>query len=246
MIRACIVAAALAVASPAFSAAPAGYAAAIADPGRPAADTARDAERKPAEMLAFAGVKPGMVVMDLVPGGGYFTRLFSAAVGPKGKVIAYVPDEFAQKVAKALPAIQPVIAEPGRGNVMISHDPLMAPAPPGTIDIVWTSENYHDLHNLGGVDVAAFDKRVFDALRPGGVFVVMDHVAPAGSGFANTSDLHRVDPAAVRKEIESAGFKFDGESSVLANPDDPHTAKVFDPAIRGKTDKFLYRFRKPG
>jgi predicted methyltransferase len=98
---------------------------------------------------------------------------------------------------------------------------------------------------MGPVDMTSFDKQVYDALKPGGLFVVIDHVAAAGSGFADTDTLHRVDPAAVRKEVEAAGFVFDGENNALRNPDDTHEAKVFDKSIRGHTDQFIYRFRKP-
>jgi predicted methyltransferase len=221
-------------------------ASAVADPSRPAADKAVDPERKPAELLAFAGVKPGMVVVDLIPGGGYFTRLFSSAVGPKGRVIAYVPDEMLARSDRALTGIKAVAAEPGRANVTVQHNPMMAPVPDNVADIVWTSQNYHDFHNMPGVDVIGFNKLIFKLLRPGGTYVVVDHAAAPGSGTTHTADLHRIDPATARSEIEAAGFVFAGESDVLANPADPHTSKVFDPSIRGHTDKFVYRFRKPG
>lgn len=221
-------------------------ASAVADPSRPAADKAVDPERKPAEMLAFAGVKPGMVVVDLIPGGGYFTRLFSSAVGPKGRVISFVPDEMLKRSDRALTGIQAVAAEPGRSNVTVQHNPMMAPVPDNVADIVWTSLNYHDFHNMPGVDVVGFNKLVFKLLRPGGTYVVVDHAAAPGSGTTHTADLHRIDPAAVRSEVEAAGFVFAGESDVLANPADSHTTKVFDPSIRGHTDKFALRFRKPG
>lgn len=221
-------------------------AAAIADPARPAADRDRDAERKPAEMLAFAGVKPGMVVIDLLPGGGYFTRIFSSAVGPSGKVIAYVPDEMYAPRPKSLDAVTELAAAPAHTNITPAHDPALAVGPANIADVVWTSQNYHDLHNLAGLDVIAFNKAIYSALRPGGVYVILDHAAPAGSGLTGTNTTHRIDQAVVRKEVEAAGFKYDGESKVLANPADPRTSKVFDPAIRGHTDQFVMRFRKPG
>lgn len=248
MIRAAVSSLALILAAgSAQAAAPsAAIAAAVADPTRPAADRDRDAERKPAEMLAFAGIKPGMVVVDMLPGGGYFTRLFSDAVGPTGKVIAYVPDENLARFPKALDRVAAIAAEPNHKNVQVEHNPLMAPGPDNVADVVWTSQNYHDLHNMTGVDLVAFNKLVFRSLRPGGVYVVLDHSAPAGSGASATSTLHRIDPAVVRKEAEAAGFVFDGETNVLANPADPRTAGVFDPSIRGHTDQFVLRFRKPG
>jgi predicted methyltransferase len=247
MIRAAVSSLALIVAASALHAAtPSAIDSAIADTTRPAADRDRDAERKPAEMLAFAGVKPGMVVIDMIPGGGYFTRLFSDVVGPTGKVVAYAPDEFLAKYAKALNGATAVAAEPNHKNVQVLHDPALAPGPANIADVVWTSQNYHDLHNVAGLDVVAYNKVLYGIVRPGGVYVVLDHSAPAGSGTADTDTLHRIDEATVRKEVEAAGFIFDGESKVLANPADPRTVKVFDPSIRGHTDQFILRFRKPG
>jgi predicted methyltransferase len=220
--------------------------AAVTDPTRPTADRDRDAERKPADMLAFAGVKPGMVVIDILPGGGYFTRIFSTAVGPAGKVIGYVPDEMFAGRPKSLDAVNAIAAEPAHKNVQALHDPALAPGPQNIADVVWTSQNYHDLHNIPGLDVVAFNKVLYGIVRPGGVYVVLDHSAPAGSELTDTNTLHRIDEATVRKEVEAAGFKFDGESKVLANPADTRTLKVFDPSIRGHTDQFVLRFRKPG
>jgi len=235
----------LAAAGTAYAATPA-IDAAVADTTRPAADRDRDAERKPADMLAFAGVKPGMVVIDILPGGGYFTRLFSDVVGPTGKVISYVPDEMYAGRPKSLDAITAIAAEPGHKNVQPMHDPALAPGPANVVDVVWTSQNYHDLHNVPGLDLVAFNKALYASVRPGGVYIVLDHSAPAGSGVSDTNTLHRIDEAIVRKEVEAAGFVFDGESKVLANPADPRTVKVFDPSIRGHTDQFVLRFRKPG
>jgi predicted methyltransferase len=235
----------VATSTPAAAPSPA-IAAAVADPSRPAADRDRDPERKPAEMLAFAGVAPGMVVVDMLPGGGYFTRLFSDVVGPSGKVIAYVPDEMLAKYPKSMNGATAVAAEASHQNVQVEHNPLLAPGPDNVADVVWTSQNYHDLHNIPGADLVALNKLIYRSLRPGGVYVVLDHSAPAGSGVTTTDTLHRIDEAAVRKEVEAAGFKFDGESKVLANAADPRTAAVFDPSIRGHTDQFILRFRKPG
>ena len=234
----------VATSTPAAAPSPA-IAAAVADPSRPAADRDRDPERKPAEMLGFAGVAPGMVVVDMLPGGGYFTRLFSNVVGPSGKVIAYVPDEMLAKYPKSMNGATAVAAEPSHQNVQVEHNPLLAPGPDNVADVVWTSQNYHDLHNIPGADLVALNKLIYRSLRPGGVYVVLDHSAPAGSGVATTDTLHRIDEAVVRKEVEAAGFKFDGESKLLANAADPRTAAVFDPSIRGHTDQFILRFRKP-
>jgi predicted methyltransferase len=228
---------------------PANIAAAVADKARPDADTQRDADRKPAASLAFAGVKPGQKVADVIPGGGYFTRLFSVAVGPQGKVYAVAPPKRPDAPASAPdPAarLQPIVDDKTHyGNVSVLSVNLREFKLPEPVDLVWTSQNYHDLHNVQGLDVAAFDKAVYDALKPGGTYVVLDHAAAAGSGFRDTSTLHRIDKDAVRKEVESAGFKFEGESPLLHNPDDPHTDKVFEGPLRGKTDQFILKFRKP-
>jgi len=222
-------------------------AAAVADPARPAQDVARDAARKPAQMLAFTGVKPGDKVVDLMPGGGYFTRLFSAAVGPSGVVYAFVPAEMAP-YAKPKPAPNGSPADPSRPNIISLVAPVNSFSPPQPVDIVWTSQNYHDLHDSFAkpADITLINAAVFRALKPGGVYVVLDHTALPGSGLSATETLHRIDPAVVRAEVEAAGFQFVGESDAVRNPDDPHTAKVFDPSIRGKTDQFVFKFRKPG
>jgi predicted methyltransferase len=226
---------------------PANIAAAVADPARPAADRARDANRKPAECLTFAGVKPGQRVADLIPGGGYFTRLFSKAVGPNGYVYAYMPSDI-DEIYKKHGLTFPPPADPNYPNVSYIHAPVAKFVAPEKLDIVWTSQNYHDLHDkfFGPADITAVNKAIYDALKPGGIYVVLDHAAEAGSGLRDTDTLHRIDEAAaVKKEVEAAGFKLVAESSVLHNPADPHTAKVFDPAIRGHTDQFILKFRKP-
>ncbi|HWA60001.1 MAG TPA: methyltransferase [Caulobacteraceae bacterium] len=221
-------------------------AAAVADTNRPKDDTDLDAARKPAQMLAFARIKPGQTVVDFMPGKGYFSRLFSVAVGPKGKVYAFQPTEIGKFPGVTLPAngSQP---DPKHPNITALVAPVNDFATPSSVDAVWTAQNYHDLHDpfMGPADIAAFNKAVFKALKPGGEFIVLDHAAAAGSGLRDTNTLHRIDPAAVKAEVEAAGFRFDGESKVLANPKDDHTLKVFDPSLRHHTDQFIYRFRKP-
>ncbi len=216
-------------------------AAAVADKGRPAADLARDLDRKPETMLAFAGIKPGDTVLEVLPGGGYFTRLISKVVGPTGHVYAGAPE------GKFREAVAAIAADPAYANVsVVGLDPAAMMGIP-QVDLIWTSQNYHDLHLTRiHVDAAAIDKLWFAKLKPGAALVVIDHVAMPGAPVAATADaLHRIDPAAARAEVESAGFVFDGETSALANPADPHTANVFDPSIRGHTDQFAFRFRKP-
>jgi predicted methyltransferase len=221
--------------------------AAVADKARPEADTKRDADRKPAEMLEFAGVKQGQTVVDLIPGGGYFTRIFSKAVGPKGTVYAVGgPPRPTTDPAKPppTPAQDVIAADANYSNVKSIHAPLAGGLSiPTKADVIWTAQNYHDVKNVPNIDMMVFDKAIFDSLKPGGVFVVLDHRAADGAMVTNT--LHRIDPAVVKKEVEAAGFKYEGESKVLANTTDDHTKGVTDPSLRGHTDQFIYKFRKP-
>jgi predicted methyltransferase len=238
--------------SQAFAAAPAHkipayITAAVADPNRPDADRKRDEDRKPAESVAFTGMKPGERVVDMIPGKGYFTRIFSGVVGPKGWVYAYFASDL-DEIYKKNNVTMPPPADPNYPNVSFIHAPMATFLVPEKVDLVWTSQNYHDLHDkfFGPVDVAAMNKAIFAALKPGGLFIVLDHAAEAGSGLRDTDTLHRIDPAQVKKEVEAAGFVFVGESKVLHNPNDNHTLKVFDASLRGKTDQFIFKFKKPG
>lgn len=241
---AALVAFAVAVPAGAQDAAPsAAITAAVADSQRPAADTARDAARKPAQIVAFAGVKPGDVVAELLPGGGYYTRVLAKTVGPQGHVYAVVPAAFAQRPG-GLDALNALAQQ--YGNVTVVAADLAALSLPKPADLVWTTENYHDLHNGPSADVAGVNKAIFQVLKPGGIYFVEDHAAAPGTGTSATQTLHRIDPAAVKDEVASAGFTFDAESSVLANPDDPKTVGVRDASVRGETEKFAIRFRKPG
>jgi predicted methyltransferase len=239
-------AAALVVSTAGLAAGPAApsaaISAAVADSARPATDTARDAARKPAQIVAFAGVKPGDTVIELMPGGGYFTRILAKTVGPKGHVYGLVPEGFAKRPG-ALDNINALAAQ--YGNVTIMPVDLASFKIPAPADVVWTSENYHDFHNGPTANIPGLNKAVFAALKPGGVYYIEDHAAAKGAGTTTTSTLHRIEPAAVIKEVEAAGFKLDGQSNLLANPTDTHDKPVFDPSIRGKTDKFALRFRKP-
>lgn len=225
---------------------PAAVTAALADPGRPAADVQRDATRHPGEILAFMGVKPGDHVLDFIMGGGYWTRILAKSVGDQGGVIAYQPAEFIG--FKADYAAQQDAATAPYANVAASRESLASFAPAaGSLDAIITVQNWHDLHLKASPPGFAgiMAKRMFAALKPGGVLLVVDHVAATDPDFALPQKLHRIDPAAARAEIEGAGFIFDGELSLLRNPDDNHALSVFDPALRGHTDQFIYRFRKP-
>lgn len=225
---------------------PANIAAALADKSRPAADVERDAARKPGELLAFAGVKEGDHVADFIIGGGYFTRILSGAVGPNGKVFAYQPAEFIQFSAPYGESLKKVAAE--RANVTANSASFGAFDLPDGLDLVITVQNYHDLHlkPFPPTAAGAINAEIFKSLKPGGVFLVVDHEAKAGAELVATADdLHRIDIEQAKKEIEAAGFKLEAESQLLDMPGDPRTANVFDPSIRGKTDQFVLKFRKP-
>ena len=223
---------------------PSSYAAALADPIRPAEDRARDAARHTAETLAFAQVAPGQKITDMIIGGGYFTRVFSAAVGPEGRVTAWQPAEFIGFQASYGEALTAADALSNVDAVSVS---LADPELPVGQDLVFTAQNYHDLHlGMAAADTASkVNAAVFDALRPGGVYVIVDHLAAAGSDLAAADTLHRIDIEAVKREVTAAGFVLEAESDLLADPADPLTASVFDPSIRGKTSQFMLRFRKP-
>jgi predicted methyltransferase len=221
---------------------------AVADKRRPEADTKRDADRKPAESMAFAGVKPGETVIELIPGGGYFTRLLSAAVGPKGHLYELVPaprpDAPAGAPDRSLP-VKAIAAEPGYGNVSVLVQPIKALELPSGADLVWTSNNYHDVHNVPGIDLLAFNKTVYAALKPGGHYLVIDHAAGDQAAADVTSTLHRIRAATVVEEAKAAGFVLEAQGDALHNAADTHELKIFDPAIQGRTDQFMLLFRRP-
>lgn len=215
--------------------------AAVADPARPQADRDIDADRKPAEMLAFAGAVPGMKIGELIPGGGYMTRNFSKAIGPTGKLYAFAGAPAAGRP----PVLEAIVADKANyPNVQVVTTDFVTVTSPEPLDLVWTSQNYHDLHNPGrNIDLIAANKQIFNALKPGGVYIVLDHSAPPGTGTNSTT--HRIEASMVKTEVLAAGFEFVGESNVLRNPADPLDKTVFDPSIRRKTDQFILKFRKP-
>jgi predicted methyltransferase len=235
---------ALSVSGSAFAQVPANIAKAVADPARPAADSARDAARHPGEILAMAELKPGQTVVDYVMGGGYFTRIISGSVGPNGTVYAYQPAEFIKFMPKYGEDQKTVTA--ALANSKALNGPMTALDLPDNVDAVITVQNYHDMHlKPFPVDTAAkANAEIFKSLKPGGVFLVVDHAALAGATTAPDA-LHRIDIAQVKSEVEAAGFKLESQSALLADKADPHTASVFDPSIRGKTDQFILKFRKP-
>jgi predicted methyltransferase len=197
---------------------------------------------KASEVVEFIGLKKGDKVAEIIA--GRLTASLAQAVGPSGKVYAIETAEVVKAHPDALEHMKELASH--SLNVIVSDDPIASPLPPG-LDAVFIRQNYHDLYDkfMGPADVPAFNKAVFAALKPGGVYVVLDHVAAAGSGISATETLHRIDPARVKSDVLAAGFKLDGESSILANGADDHTKKVFDPSVRGHTDQFLFRFRKP-
>lgn len=222
----------LALAAPAFAQAP-------------PADALSDPSMKGKEVIAFMGVKPGDKVADVVA--GRFIRALSQAVGPKGKLYAIEPDEVTKLHPEIMGTLKGLSTDPAYANISVIAGPVNAAALPSGLDAVFIRQNYHDLYDkfMGPADVPAFNKKVFAALKPGGVYVILDHADAPGTDLKGTETTHRIDPARVKADMAAAGFKFDGESSILANPADPHNKMVFDPSIRGKTDQFLYRFRKP-
>jgi predicted methyltransferase len=225
----------------------AAVAAAVADKARPDADRTRDADRKPAEVIAFAGIKAGDKVGDIMPGGGYFTRLFSAVVGSKGTVYALAPPRAANAPANApdmAAAVKAIAADAHYANVKVGSSDVATPVPE-KLDVMWTSLNYHDFQNRPEGYMKSYNKWVFDALKPGGTYIVIDHAAKVGAGKSVTSTLHRVEPAYVKQEVIAAGFQFVGESKVLENPADDRSQLVRETGIRGKTDQFVFKFRKP-
>ena len=218
---------------------------ALSDPAR-SDNAVDDAQRHVEDIMVFAQVKPGQKVAELIPGGGYWTRVFSGIVGAQGHVYTVWPDGYQEYVQRSYDHWQKLVSG-HYSNVSLIRGKSDALELPERVDLVFTNENYHDYHDkfMGPVDMVAFDKKVFAALKPGGVFVVIDNVAPAGSGFADTDTTHRVDPEAVKKEVESAGFVFDGASDVLKNPQDTHTLVSYTPPMTGHNDQFIFRFKKP-
>jgi predicted methyltransferase len=222
-----------------------GTAPAIAQqPAKPPADALTDPALKGPEVIAFIGVKKGDKVADIVA--GRFVRAFSQAVGPTGKLYAVMPAEVVKAHPDVVPMLTSIASAPG-SNVVVSQPPINTPALPAGLDAVFIRQNYHDLYDkfMGPADVDAFNKAVYAALKPGGVYVILDHSAVAGAPMTVTETLHRIDKARVIADVQKAGFKLAGESNILANPEDDHTKMVFNPAIRGKTDQFLLKFRKP-
>jgi len=207
-------------------------------------------QSKLSALIRFAQIDAGSTVIDVYPGDGDWTRLFSGIVGPEGRVYSFVPAEVAHFKNDPVGRMQTLANEPGRENVeAVSADLVAMPHAMRPADTLWLHLFYHDLHTpliqARGATAANFNRAVYDRLKPGGSYVIVDHAAAIGSGTSDAQSLHRIEPASVREEVEAAGFVLHGESPMLANKDDPHSIKVFDPSIKGKTDRFVYRFVKP-
>ena len=217
------------------------YTLAIVDPRRPTNEVARDPLRRPRDMLEFIGLRPGQRIADIRPEEGYFSRLFAATVGPEGRVYAFVPNLTAGRENGFADSMNA-----DYGNVVRVNGALDAMSFPEPLDVVFMGQEYHDFHMPQfQTDVAEMNRRVFAALRPGGLYVILDHSGLPGTGNSEVATLHRIEGDFLRREVEAAGFVFEGETRVLANPDDSRTIRVFDESIRGRTDQFVYRFRKP-
>jgi predicted methyltransferase len=232
----------------ALKAAPADVAAAVSAPGRPAAATALDAGRHPAEVLRFEGLRQGDRALDLFTGSGYYGEIMARAVGPRGSVLAWNPTAFTDNDARtALAAVH----ERSPNFSFVATQASGFALPERAFDFVMIHLNYHDTYfdlprRQYHMEPDAFLRTVFNSLKPGGTMAVVDHVAnPGGETRAVVTQFHRIDPATVRADFERAGFVFDRESNLLRNPEDDHTKSVFNPAIRGRTDRFVYRFRRP-
>ena len=205
---------------------------------------------KQSALIQFAQVKAGSTVIDVYPGDGDWTRLFSDVVGPEGRIYSFVPAEVAHFENDPVGRMRTLAKQPGRENVeVVSADVVAMPEAMQPADVVWVHLFYHDLHTkliqARGATAAQFNRAIYQRLKPGGYYVIVDHAAATGSGTSDTQSLHRIDPASARAEVEAAGFVLDVESTMLAKKDDPHLLKVFDPSIKDETDRFAYRFVKP-
>ena len=220
---------------------PPAIAAAVADSARPAADKALDANRRPAEVLSFAGVKPGMVVAELGSGGGYYTRLLAKAVGPSGKVYAVATNAQAARPG-GLDGLNALAAAYPNVKVVSVDYPTMAL--PEKVDLFWTTENYHDFHNGPTANVPGLDKAVFNNLKPGGIFYVEDHSAAPGAGLEAASKLHRMDEAVAKSELTAAGFRIDAEGDLLHSTSDDRSTRNSEEG-HFVTDRFMLRLKRP-
>jgi len=207
-------------------------------------------QSKLSELIRFARVDAGSTVIDVFPGDGDWTRLFSDIVGSTGRVYSFVPAEVAHFKNDPVGRMRALAKEPGRENVeVVSANLVSMTEATQPADVLWLHLFYHDLHTeliqARGATAAHFNRAVYERLKPGGFYVIVDHAAAVGTGTSAAPSLHRIEPASVRAEVEAVGFVLDAQSTMLANKDDTHSIKVFDPSIKGATDRFAYRFVKP-
>jgi predicted methyltransferase len=217
----------------------------LANAERPDGDVELDPMRHPAEILTFAGVRPGWRVADLGAGGGYYTRVLSAAVGGDGHVYSQNFDWTVERFPNLTGAMDAMEAGYSNVSTHVTSDTAPLDGIEGDLDGVFIVLLYHDQVLDPNEDMAAMNQAIYDGLRPGGVYVIVDHAARPGSGEDDIETLHRIDEAVVRAQVEAAGFEFQGASDILANADDDHTLNVFDPSIRRQTDRFVLVYRKP-
>ncbi|WP_300543892.1 hypothetical protein [Maricaulis sp.] len=217
---------------------------AVTDTGRPEEERLLDVNRHPAEVLLFAGVEAGWRIADLTAGSGYYSRVLSTAVGGDGHVYSHNPDWVAERFPEPNDALAALADERENMTHVVSPVADFANGIETPLDAVFMVLFYHDTA-WDGTDRAAMNQAIYDALRPGGIYLVIDHHAPEGTGLEHVESTHRIDAVVVREEIMAAGFELDASSDMLANPDDPRDISVFDDSIRRMTDRFVYRFRKP-
>ncbi len=226
------------------------YAAALDNPLRPEADKSRDAARKPAEVLEFIGIAPGMTVLDMFTGGGWYSEIIAHVVGPGGQVYAHSNEAYKNFVGDALEERFADGRVPQVSILMAENNTLALEE--NSLDAVMMGLSFHDMYHEDVengwplLDGVAFLAELKKGLKPGGIVGIIDHRAAAGAPPETGDSLHRIDPALVIANMEAAGFVFEAESDLLANPDDDLTKTVFTPDIRGKTDRFILRFRNPG
>jgi predicted methyltransferase len=212
---------------------------AVASKERPAADVARDADRKPAELLALSGVKPGDKVLEFAGFGNYFTRLLSPIVGPKGSITMLDLPYTEARSGKA--SREFIAAHPNTQYVIADYNTAVLPQ---NLDSVFIVLYYHDL-GIQKIDTAQLNAKIFKALKPGGIYFIVDHNAAPGASLADAQKIHRIDPAIIRKEVTAAGFELVTDSKLLANPGDDHSWQPFTAGKRGTTDQSVLKFRKP-
>lgn len=222
--------------------------AALSDRSRPRRDRARDVRDSAADLLRFIGIRQGDHVLDFLPFRGYFTRLFASLVGDEGCVLAAIPAELTkiERIEAGRQEVEQFARD--RRNVLLLTGPVdKTGAPRESVDVFFLGQNYHDLRTpmMGSIDIATFNEAVLRALKPGGYYVIVDHVAQTGTAAEAAEKLHRIDPAVVRREVEAAGFEYVGEHGALRNRDDPHTSSIFARRMRYHTDRFAFKFRRP-